>query len=200
MATVLLIAVTHMPNTACPYCKKTYKKAKHLENHISKKHGRLVDLLSTAKSQIESGDREADVQLPENPLDMTPDLLFELNPGQALVWQRLLFLYKSRAQMLNKIFSICGIRPTTSSYTLSADMTLPPDTDDKSEEMHKLETESIYKKSVEPVLLEMTGLINVLQKRCSNLEDELRQVKSLTDTLVILNLGKTDRSPGIWAG
>jgi hypothetical protein len=36
----------------------------------------------------------------------------------------------------------------------------------------------------------MTELIAVVQKRCSNLEDELKQVKSLVDSLVALNLGK----------
>jgi glutaredoxin len=111
---VLLEAVTYMPKTACPYCKKTYEKAKHLENHLEKKHGRLVGFLLTAKSQIESGNQESDIQLPENPLDMTPDLLFKLSPGQALLWQRELSLYKSRAHMLNKVFSICGISPATS--------------------------------------------------------------------------------------
>jgi hypothetical protein len=59
-----------------------------------------------------------------------------------------------------------------------------------SEELNKLETERICKKSIEPALSEMTELIAVVQKRCSNLEDELKQVKSLVDSLVALNLGK----------
>ncbi|MGD0057108.1 MAG: hypothetical protein ABSB83_04535 [Methanomassiliicoccales archaeon] len=78
-------------------------------------------------------------------------------------------------------------------YILSADMVLPPDTDDKSGDVNKLETEDFYKKFIEPALLEMTGLIDVVQKRCSCLENEIKQLKSQTDTLMILNLGKADK-------
>jgi hypothetical protein len=69
-----------------------------------------------------------------------------------------------------------------------------------SEELKELETERICKKSIEPALSEMTELIAAVKKRCSNLEDELKQVRSLVDALIILNLERTHRWQGIRVG
>lgn len=176
-----------MVGIRCPYCGKEYQKAKHLQNHIEKKHRELIDLMSLPASEKEESEgRAAEPRLPKNPMDMTPDVFLNLTHEQSLNWLFEVARYRQAQIMIDA--ALGKVDPQSS----TAYQALPFEIDEKLRDLERLRNEKMYRDVTEPMFAEMKELIIKVAQRCINLENELKQVKSSVDWCMLSSLRQID--------
>ena len=172
-----------MEKQQCRYCSKKYVKAKHFQNHLEKKHGKLIDLISVPRSEVEIIEQEAaSISIPKNPLEMTPDVLMKLSPDQTMRWLWDLVIYQKYQIILNGFFASVGIYQTTPGHALSLEI------EEKLKKLEVYEREESLRKAFQPVLDEMRELRQTIMGK--RILDENKKIESSLNLILFNDLSR----------